>query len=221
MTVYFKLSLSAVQVSLIHAMKNFLDTYSTDTLLKLSPDYLEIVSKLSSLYIKEKSTENAKPSVELRIGQINYLFDLFIPMLSNMSFGTKKYQDFLYWQFIVSLIYSGKHQTELGKELIFKISKRMNNYRLYTFNHLNNESLDITPDLINKILNSENTYIVDQNGLRVNTSNHTLVKGQLFYILAECSNGKIEIFKDTSTCADYFNTTSKTINDRLIKKSTH
>ena len=34
---------------------------------------------------------------------------------------------------MASLIYSGKHTTEEGREVIIKISQRMNNYRLSTF----------------------------------------------------------------------------------------
>ena len=63
-------------------------------------------------------------------------------MLSSLSFVTKKSKDFLDWAFIASLIYKGKHTTDAGRELILKITKGMNKYRLST-----NTSLDRNPEI--------------------------------------------------------------------------
>ena len=67
-------------------------------------------------------------------------------MFSNLTFFTKKHLDFLDWQIIASLIYTGKHITEEGRELIIKISQRMNNYRISTFKqgatNLNKDNID-------------------------------------------------------------------------------
>jgi len=43
-----------------------------------------------------------------------------------------------------------------------------------------------------------------------------MVKGQLFYILAQGPKNNI-LFKDSKDCADYFDVTSQTINDRLAR----
>jgi len=98
----------------------------------------------------------------------------------------------------------------------------MNNYRLSTFKDLKNKmgfrSAKIPQSLIYEVLNMENIYIKDQDGLRINASTLSLVKSQLFYILAEGSNGKKLIFKDSKTCAEYFGITSQALNIRLAKK---
>ena len=122
---------------------------------------------------------------------------------------------------MASLIYSGKHTTEEGREVIIKISQRMNNYRLSTFKRgateLNKDT-GIDKSLLDKVLNMEDIYIRDGHGLRIIASNRTLVKKQLFYILAEGPKENI-IFNDSKACAEYFGVTSQTINDRLAKGS--
>ena len=217
----FSLTLTSVQAPLIHAIKNFLDSYSVDdTHLKLSPQYLEIISQRTSIYVKNKSTANSKPSIEIQFRQINFIVNTFIPMLSNLSFVTKKYKDFLDWAFIASLIYKGKHLTEAGKKLILKIRQGMNNSHLFTFKHLDNETKEISPSLINEVLDMEDIYVTDKDGLRINSLTGSLVKWQLFYILAEGFNGEIIIFKDTQSCADYFKVAPQTINVKLNKRVT-
>ena len=91
----------------------------------------------------------------------------------------------------------------------------MNNYRLSTFKGLNNQP--VLPSLIKEVLIMEDIYVKNHEGLRINVTTRTLVKGQLFYILAEGSNGEILIFKDTTTCGDYFGLNYQTINVKLNK----
>jgi hypothetical protein len=219
----FSLALTSVQIPLIHAIKNFLDSYGIeDVNLKASPQYLEIISQRTSIYAKDKSTTNGKPVIEFQIRAISFIVDTFIPLLSDLSFGTKKYQDFLDWAFIASLIYKGKHLTETGKELILKISKRMNKYRLSSFKHLDSENKEIFSSLINEVRDMKDIYVIDQDGLRINSLTGSLVKWQLFYILAEedVPHGKILIFKDSQSCADYFKVAPQTINVKLNKRVT-
>jgi hypothetical protein len=217
----FSLTLTAVQAPLLHAIKNYLDSYSIeDAQLKMSPEYLEIISKRTSIYAKRESTVKAKPSIEIQIRPINYIVEIFIPLLSNLSFVTKKYLDFLDWAFIATLIYKGKHQTDAGRELILKISKGMNNYRLSTFKQLDKESMEISPSLMKEVIDMSDIYVKDSDGLRKNSLTGSLVKWQLFYILAEGSNGEIIIFIDSNVCADYFKVTPSTINIKLNKRAT-
>jgi len=54
------------------------------------------------------------------------------------------------------LVYTGKHTTKVGKDLMVKISKGMNNYRLSTFKGLNNES--ILASLIYEVLRMDDIY---------------------------------------------------------------
>jgi hypothetical protein len=110
----------------------------------------------------------------------------------------------------------------------------MNNYRLSTFKRgatkLNRDT-NIYKSLLDKVLKMEDIYVRDDHGLRIIASNRTLVKKQLFYILAEGPKENIrgsptlsrhttpEVFKDSKACAQYFGVTSQTINDRLAKGS--
>jgi hypothetical protein len=92
----FSLALTAVQAPLINAIKNYIDTFSIeDDNLKLSPYSLEIVSQRSYLTHKKKSTDMGNPIIEIAVRQVSFIFEKLIPMLSNLSFVTKKYKDFL------------------------------------------------------------------------------------------------------------------------------
>lgn len=225
MRIILSIAATATQAPLMNAIKLFLDSYSVnDTHLKASPQSSEILSQRTHLYAKAKSTDNGKSSIILHLGQVNYIVDKFIPLLSNLSFVTKKYKDFLDWVFTAYLISTGKHNTKAGKELILKICKGMNNYRLSTFKGLNNQPVlpglnnqPVLPSLIKEVLRTEDIYVKNHEGLRINFTTRTLVKGQLFYILAEGSSGKIIIFKDSKTCGDYFGLNYQTINVKLNK----
>ena len=155
----------------------------------------------------------------------NFIVDTFIPLLSNLIFVTKKHKDFLDWAFIASLIYKGKHLTKPGKELILKISKGMNNYRLSTFKHLDSETREISSSLIKEVTDMKDIYVLDRDGLRINSLTGSLVKWQLFYILAEedvphACGGRILIFKESQSCADYFKIAPQTIKVKLNKRVT-
>ena len=99
--------------------------------------------------------------------------------------------------------------------MILKICKGMNNYRLSSFKGSNNQP--ILPSLINEVLRMEDIYIKNHEGLRINFTNRTLVKGQLFYILAKDSSDNILIFKDSKTSGDKFGLNYQTINVKLNK----
>jgi hypothetical protein len=75
----------------------------------------------------------------------------------------------------------------------------MNNYRLSIFKRgaakLNRDT-NIYKSLLDKVLKMEDIYVRDDHGLRIIASNRTLVKKQLFYILAEGPKENI-IFKDS------------------------
>jgi hypothetical protein len=93
----------------------------------------------------------------------------------------------------------------------------MNNNRLSTFKHQQGK-VEIAQSLIDEVLNMEDIYIKDQDGLRIKASDRTLVSRQLFYILAEGSNGENLMFKNSEACADYFGVTSGTINNKMAKR---
>ena len=218
MAISFTLSLTAAQTPLINAIKNYLGSYIiVDARLKSSPDYLEIINKIVFVYARKKRREADKPQIEITLKQIKFIHDKFIPMLFELNFVTKKYKDFLVWAFIASLIYKGKHTTKAGRELIIKISKSMNRYRLSTYKHQESK-VKIAQSLMDLVLNMDDVYIKGEDGLRIKASDGTLVSRQLFYILASGSNGEKLIFKSSDECADYFKVTSQTINVKIAKR---
>jgi len=96
MGVSFSIALTAVQLPLINAIKDFFDKYMIDDkYLEASPEYSNFISQRSNIHIKKKSTANGKPAVNFSIRQVNYIIEKLIPMLSNLKFITKKYKDFM------------------------------------------------------------------------------------------------------------------------------
>jgi len=213
----FYLCLTSAQAPLINAIKDYLTLYLIgEDILKLPPDYQDSVRKVIGVYNREVRG-NSKPVIELIVTQTKFLLDKLIPLLSGLTFVTKKHKDFLDWAFITSLMYKGKHTTEKGRELVIKVSKGMNLNRLTTFQ--GGKAEEIPQSLIDEVLEMEDIYIKGADGLRVHASNPTkLVSGQLFYILAEGLNGESITFKSSEACAEYFGVTSATVNSRIAKK---
>ena len=73
MGISFSLGLTASQAPLMYAIKSYIDTrFVTDPLLKSSPIYLEMCSKLSYIYTNNNSSsDKIKPMIELAVRQVN------------------------------------------------------------------------------------------------------------------------------------------------------
>lgn len=214
MAITFTLSLTATQAPLMEGIKNYLITHFIDSAAFKSLDNLSAIDEIVFLYSRGKRGEGDKPQLEITVKQIKFLVTKFIPMFSGLCFVTKKHKDFQDWAFIANLIYTGKHTTEAGRELIFKMSRGMNNYRLSTFEHKDPEVV-IDKSLIDFVLNMEDIYIVGSDGLRYKASDGALVNGQLFYILAWGSDGQSLMFNNSESCAKYFEVSSATVNLRI------
>ena len=70
--------------------------------------------------------EKRKPFSIIQINQIDYVFNILIPMFDNLKFKSKKYKDYLDFKLLTTLIYEGKHLIPEGKDLINNITDRMN-----------------------------------------------------------------------------------------------
>ena len=221
MTLSFSISLTASQLPLMNAVKyylisNYLDIAHLKS--RLPDDYEDmIINRIVLMYFKKARGKEDKPLRQLFIIQVKFIVEKFIPMLSDFCFVTKKFKDFQDWAFIASLIYTGKHTTEAGKELIIKISKGMNNSRLSTFKG-KDKIEEIPQKLIDEVISMKDVYVKRSDGLRVKASDGTLFSGQLFYILASGSNGENLVFKNSELCVNYFGVTSATINNRIVKE---
>lgn len=75
----------------------------------------------------------------------------------------------------------------------------MNNKHLSTYKQI--DKLEINQKLIDEVLNMEDVYIKNEEGLKIKASNHTFVSGQFFYLLAEGSNGEKLVFLNSKACA--------------------
>jgi predicted regulator of Ras-like GTPase activity (Roadblock/LC7/MglB family) len=52
----------------------------------------------------------------------------------------------------------------------------MNKYRLSSFKHLDSENKEIFSSLINEVRDMKDIYVIDQDGLRINSLTGSLVK---------------------------------------------
>lgn len=80
-----------------------------------------------------KAKGNSKPTVCLEIHNILLLRNYLIPFLSNFTFLSKKGLDFADFKIICETLYKGAHKNSLIRELLIKLSLRMNDFRLSTF----------------------------------------------------------------------------------------
>jgi hypothetical protein len=119
----------------------------------------------------------------------------------------------------------------------------MNNYCLSSFKHIESSDTFVSPrgeeireissNLVDEVANMKDIYVINQDGLRINSlTGGSLVKRQLFYILAEevvpasraCLSSQVSekfiIFKNSQSCADYFKIAPQTINAKLNKRVT-
>ena len=91
----FYLCLTSAQAPLINAIKDFLASFLIgEDLLKLPLDYQDSIRKVIGVYSR-KERGNSKPHIELVVTQTGFLVDKFIPLLSGLTFVTKKIQGFL------------------------------------------------------------------------------------------------------------------------------
>ena len=158
----FILTLTEVQYPVIEKIKEFLvnnlgfDMYS---IFKLKNSSVITI-------IEEKSRNNSKALVKLKITNTNVIVNYFIPFLNTMYFITKKRLDFNDFKIISNAIYNGGHRNKEVKDCILTLSYTMNNYRLST----NSESvkvLELPEGLLDKIINATKTIVHLSDGRQV------------------------------------------------------
>lgn len=133
----FQLLFTASQKPLLEAIKTFLVNN-----LELDEFSLWKIANSSIIGIFEiKAKGNSKPTVCLEIRNISFLHNCFIPFLSNFPLLSKKSLDFSDFILICQAIYRGGHKDDLIRELLVRLSLRMNDYRLSTFEGESKSSL--------------------------------------------------------------------------------
>lgn len=125
----FSIALSETQKFLLLKIKEFLiNNLGFDKYSKYKLDNSSIISVNT-----QKARNNSKASTSLVIKNIHVLYNYLIPYFEGLIFNSKKGKDYEDFKIICKAIYFGAHKNEEIKELILKLSKTMNNYRLSTF----------------------------------------------------------------------------------------
>lgn len=125
----FSIALSETQHYLLLKIKEFLiDNLGFDTYSKYKLNNSSIISINT-----QKARNNSKASTSLVIKDIHVLYNYLIPYLDELVFYFKKGLDFKDFKLICGAIYMGAHRNKMIKDLIIKLSKTMNNYRLSTY----------------------------------------------------------------------------------------
>lgn len=124
----FYIEITGVQLDVLVKIKEFLER-------SLGFDRYSLYKIKNSSYIRVttvKARNNSKSSVALTVKNVRVLNNYLVPFLDNMTFLTKKGQDFNDFKIICGVVYKGASRKDDIKNLILKLSYTMNNYRLST-----------------------------------------------------------------------------------------
>jgi hypothetical protein len=125
----FQLLFTAAQKPLLEAIKTFLiNNLEFD---RFSLWKLDNSSVIGIFDIKAKG--NSKPTVCLEIRNVRILHNHFLPFLSNFPLLSKKNLDLADFIILCQTIYKGLHKNSLIRELLIKLSLRMNDFRLSSY----------------------------------------------------------------------------------------
>lgn len=211
----FGIGQTSQEIGVLEEIKKFL---------LLLPGNFKIKRKDSNLvklevYNQVKSRDH-KSMAYITVNQTDYLINVLIPFFGNLIWLSKKEKDYKDWVIILNIIEQGKHFTEEGKNLIFLIGKRMNNYRLST--NLSNKTNECTTDLsieerVLKLLDSPSNYEVQPDGKILIKSLGTNYRGRgnVGVKVLDDAGKLVYHFDSIKECALFFNVHSRTIIRRL------
>ena len=124
----FGLELTGVQLDVLLKIKEFLENslgFDVYSLYKLKNSSIIAVTTA-------KARNNNKSTVAITVKNVKVLNNYLLPFLDNMTFLTKKGQDFQDLKIICRAVYNGAYRKDEIKRIILKLSYTMNNYRLST-----------------------------------------------------------------------------------------
>lgn len=173
-------------------------------------------SKAVKYYLDKKAKNiRSKLMTRVTVNDFNYIKNVLVPFLDELTWFSKKEQDYEDWKIILSFISQGKHFINEGQELILFINKIMNNRRLSTnipFILPNN-----IEDRIQKLLEAPSNYKIHDNGKIFIISQGKYFKGR-GNVKLEISNFDgllINTFNSIKNCAQFFQVSQRTIIRRL------
>lgn len=212
----FGLGLTAGEKPVLDAIHNYL--LDLPGSYKISRKDTNVVSIIVDSKAKDA---NSKPMAKLSSYKTDYLTNVLVPFLDNLTWLSKKFLDYQDWKLVLEIKNQGKHFTEEGKELISLIVNRMNNNRLSTRKIDNNDILDFTnlDERVFKLLSTPSNYELQGDGKILIKSLGTYLKGRgNISIIAQDENGDVKFnFSSIKNCALFFNVDSRTIIRRLDK----
>jgi hypothetical protein len=216
LTPTFSLSLTQLQKPVIEKIIIFLASN-----LDFHSYFKATSTKLFNLSI-EKPRNGANGIVKLKISQIDYLFNIFIPFLKTLKFQSKKKLDFNDFKYITTLIYQGKHFMPEIREFIVEISNTMNNLRLSTFNKSDlslqegkgaNLIIISSQDYLQqkeKYLNLPAVYIKNNEGQIINSITKEIVRDTYVIEVIKLDNS-LSIYPSIKDCALAYEISRSTI----------
>ena len=166
--------------------------------------------------VENKERNNSKPLARLVISNTNILTNYLVPYLENLTFLTKKGQDFRDFKIICRAVYNGAHRQEQIKSLILKLSYTMNNYRLSSnsdtkkVSSLSKEELDI-------ILNAKPTIIHLGDGRQLDNITRKGVNRRWTNCVYEIvkSSGEVNLASTLNEAAEILNVEFRTVGRHL------
>lgn len=127
----FCIELTGVQLDVLLKIKEFLENYFSGGGFDIYSLYKLKNSSIIAVTTPKARNEN-KSSVAITVKNVKLLNNYFIPFLDDMTFLTKKGQDFQDFKTICRVVHNGAYRKEEIKKIILKLSYTMNNYRLST-----------------------------------------------------------------------------------------
>jgi len=131
LTPVFCIELTGVQLDVLLKIKEFLENYFSGGGFDIYSLYKLKNSSIIAVTTPKARNEN-KSSVAITVKNVKLLNNYFIPFLDDMTFLTKKGQDFQDFKTICRVVHNGAYRKEEIKKIILKLSYTMNNYRLST-----------------------------------------------------------------------------------------
>jgi LAGLIDADG endonuclease len=210
----FELGQKKSELRVLEAIKYFLLNLSEIDNLRTNRKNSNIVQHIIQ---NEARNKRSKPMTYIRITDSSYIKNVLVPFLNSLIWFSKKKQDYKDWKIILVFISEGKHFMKEGQELIYLINKRMNLRRLST-----NPSTNVIINLDHKIktlLEAPSNYEIHDNGkvFILSKGKYLRSRGNIDIEVYDNKSNMLKIFNSIKKCAQYFNTSPRTITRRLDK----
>jgi hypothetical protein len=157
----------------------------------------------------------SKPMTYITINDFNYIKNILVPFFDNLTWLSKKEQDYKDWKIILSFISEGKHFTDEGQALISFINQRMNTRRLSTNSpFIFSDKIEIR---IQNLLEAASNNEIHDNGkiFIISQGKYLKGRGNVRLVIYNFEDILINSFNSIKNCAQFFQVSQRTIIRRL------